>query len=60
LCIFLSVGQIREVAETLTRELDGACPLPSFTTRRGRTRLSSGTLADIARKTEDAAIGKRR
>jgi precorrin-4/cobalt-precorrin-4 C11-methyltransferase len=59
LCIFLSVGQIREVAETLTRELDGACPAAVvYHATWSDQAVVRGTLADIARKTEDAAIGK--
>jgi len=59
LCIFLSVGQIREVAETLARELDGGCPAAVvYRATWPDQAVVRGTLADIARKTEDAAIGK--
>lgn len=59
LCIFLSVGQIREVAETLARELDGSCPAAVvYRATWPDQAVVRGTLADIARKTEDAAIGK--
>ena len=59
LCIFLSVGQIREVAETLARELDGGCPAAVvYHATWPDHAVVRGTLADIARKTEDAAIGK--
>jgi len=59
LCIFLSVGQIREVAETLARELDGSCPAAVvYRATWPDQTVVRGTLDDIARKTEDAAIGK--
>ncbi|MCR4309545.1 MAG: precorrin-4 C(11)-methyltransferase [Deltaproteobacteria bacterium] len=59
LCIFLSVGQIREVAETLARELDGSCPAAVvYRATWPDQAVVRGTLADIARKTEAAAIGK--
>jgi len=59
LCIFLSVGRIREVAETLARELDGICPAAVvYHATWPDQAVVRGTLADIARKTEDAAIGK--
>lgn len=59
LCIFLSVGQIREVAETLARELDGSCPAAVvYRATWPDQTVVRGTLDDIARKTEAAAIGK--
>jgi len=59
LCIFLSVGQIREVAETLARELDGDCPAAVvYRATWPDQAVVRGTLADIARKTEEAKIGK--
>lgn len=59
LCIFLSVGQIREVSETLARELDSSCPAAVvYHATWPDQAVVRGTLADIARKTEDAAIGK--
>jgi len=59
LCIFLSVVQIREVAETLARELDGDCPAAVvYRATWPDQAVVRGTLADIARKTEEAKIGK--
>jgi precorrin-4/cobalt-precorrin-4 C11-methyltransferase len=59
LCIFLSVGQIRDVAETLARELDGDCPAAVvYRASWPDQAVVRGTLADIARKTEEAKIGK--
>lgn len=59
LCIFLSVGQIRDVAETLARELDGDCPAAVvYRATWPDQAVVRGTLADIARKTEEAKIGK--
>ncbi len=59
LCIFLSVGQIREVAETLARELDGGGPAAVvYHATWPDQAVVRGMLADIARKTEEAKIGK--
>jgi precorrin-4/cobalt-precorrin-4 C11-methyltransferase len=57
LCIFLSVGKIAEVAETLAAHYGSGCPAAVvFRASWPDERLIRGTLADIAAKTEAAGI----
>ena len=59
LCIFLSVGRIREVAKTLARELGDDCPAAVVCRASWPDQsVVRGTLADIARKTARAGIGR--
>ena len=57
LCIFLSVGKIAEVAETLAAHYGPDCPAAVvFHASWPDERLIRGTLADIAPKTQAAGI----
>ncbi len=57
LCIFLSVGKIAEVAETLSVHYGKDCPAAVvFRASWPEERIIRGTLADIAVKTEAAEI----
>ncbi len=57
LCIFLSVGKIAEVAETLSAHYGQDCPAAVvYRASWPDERLIRGTLADIALKTETAGI----
>ncbi len=57
LCIFLSVGKIGEVAETLAAHYGETCPAAVvFRASWPDEKLIRGTLADIAEKTQAAGI----
>jgi len=59
LCIFLSVGSLRDLANTLARHYGEKCPVAVvFHVSWPDQRIIRGTLADIAEKIEKAEISK--
>jgi len=59
LCIFLSVHNMAEVAETLAAQYGGDCPIAVvYRASWPDQKIVEGTLADIAAKVAEAGIGK--
>lgn len=59
LCLFLSAGRIRDIAETLARHRGEGCPAAVvYRATWPDQAIVRGTLADIAGKTETAGVGR--